>query len=197
MADEIIDKPAEDDVLVEEDLTSLDESTDWKSKAEELEQKRREDGIRQRERSKALKQQLADAKKAVDDAKKSSQKADAPKTGELDETQLDYLDLKGISDEDEIAVIQKVMKNTGLTLRQALKDDYVVSKLKDLKDAKDNKVATPTSTKRTGAQETNLEVAIAKYEKDPKSLESLDFDTRKKVVNAMYQRKNSNKPAWH
>src|SRR3990167_6178753 len=31
-------------------------------------------------------------------------------TGELDETQLDYLDLKGISDIDEIKVIQKVMQ---------------------------------------------------------------------------------------
>ena len=47
-----------EDQIVEEDLSKLDDTTDWKAKAEELEQKRREEGIRNRERTKALKEQL-------------------------------------------------------------------------------------------------------------------------------------------
>ncbi len=195
MAEEIIDKGVEEEALIEENLEALDESTDWKAKAEELERKRREDGIKQRERSKALKQQLAEAKRLADEAKKPQETPSQPKTGELDETQLDYLDLKGITEDEDISIIKKAMKTGELTLRQALKDEYVVEKLKANKDNRDNKAATPTSTKRGAAQESSLDGAVAKYERTGE-LPS-DFDLRKKVVNAMYQKNNRNKPAWH
>ena len=84
-------------------------------------------------------------------------KNESAKTGELDDTQLDYLDLKGITEEDDIKVIQSVMKKTGQTVREALKDDYVIAKLKDLKVARDVKSATPSSTKRAGQQSSDNE----------------------------------------
>lgn len=116
------------------------------------------------------------------------------KTGELDETQLDYLDLKGITDDDEIQLIQKVMRNTGQTVRQALKDDYVQSKLETLRKEKEVKSATPSSTKRSGNQIGDVEAAIAKYQQSGALPD--DFALRTAVVNAVYERENKNKPAW-
>lgn len=92
-------------------------------------------------------------------------KNEAPKTGELDNTQLDYLDLKGITEDEDIAVIKSIMSKTGQTVREVLKDDYVVSKLNDLKKAREVKSATPSSTKRAGQQATDNEDYWAqKYE---------------------------------
>lgn len=92
-------------------------------------------------------------------------KIETPKTGELDDTQLDYLDLKGVTEDEDIAVIKSVMQKTGQTVRQALKDDYVVAKLRDLKVARDVKTATPSATKRSGQQATdNVDYWFQKYE---------------------------------
>jgi hypothetical protein len=180
----------QDEPLIEEDLSALDDTTDWKAKAEELEQKRREDGIKQRERSKALKAQINELK-----TKEVTPKPEPkPVTGELDDTQLDYLDLKGITDEEDIAVIQKVMLKTGQTVRQALKDDYVVSKLKDLKVAREVKEATPSSTKRSGNQTNNLDYWVSKYEQTGEL--PTDFATRSAVINAKEAQNDVSKPKW-
>lgn len=180
----------QDEPLIEEDLSALDDTTDWKAKAEELEQKRREDGIKQRERSKALKAQIAEFK-TKEVAPKPEPK---PATGELDDTQLDYLDLKGITEEEDIEVIQKVMLKTGQTVRQALKDDYVTSKLKDLKAARDVKDATPSSTKRSGNQTNNLDYWKNKYEQTGEL--PTDFETRSAVINAKEAQGDVSKPKW-
>lgn len=117
------------------------------------------------------------------------------KTGELDETQLDYLDLKGISEEEDIAIIQKVIQRTGQTVRQALKDDYVLDKLKANQQKREVKDAMPSGTKRSGAGGEGFDAALAKFEQTgelPK-----DYALRTKVVNAAVERTNTNKPAWH
>ena len=57
------------------------------------------------------------------------------------------------------------MQKTGQTVRQALKDDYVIAKLKDLKISRDVKTATPSSTKRSGQQASdNEDYWFQKYE---------------------------------
>ncbi len=180
----------EEDAVVEEDLSALDDTTDWKAKAEELEQKRREDGIKARERTKALKAQLADLKPKEVTPKPESK----PATGELDDTQLDYLDLKGITEEEDIEVIQKVMLKTGQTVRQALKDDYVIAKLKDLKVQRDVKNATPSATKRSSNQTNNLDYWINKFEQTGEL--PPDFETRSAVINAQESKNDVSKPKW-
>src|SRR3990167_3841189 len=85
------------------------------------------------------------------------------KTGELSETQLDYLDLKGVTDEADIDVIHKVMQRTGQTVRQALADDYVVQKLAANKAKRDVQNATPSNTKRAGGQIGDVATAAAKF----------------------------------
>lgn len=133
-----------------------EDTTDWKAEAKKLQEK----AIKQRETTKELKAKL----KELTPKEKAEVKQEA-KTGELDDTQLDYLDLKGISEDEDIAVIKNIMKKTGQTVREALKDDYVVAKLKDLKVARDVKTATPTATKRSGQQTTdNVDYWFQKYE---------------------------------
>lgn len=178
-----------EDEVVEEDLTKLDDTTDWKAKAEELEQKRREDGIKARERTKALKAQLAELK-----TKEPPKPEPKPATGELDDTQLDYLDLKGITEDEDIEVIQKVMQKTGQTVRQALKDDYVIAKLKDLKTQREVKNATPSSTKRSGNQPNNLDYWINKYDQTGEL--PPDYETRSAVINAKASQNDVSKPKW-
>ena len=62
-----------------------------------------------------------------EEAVETAQKLKAT-TGELSETQLDYLDLKGVTEAEDIDVIQKVMQRTGQTVRQAFGDDYATPK---------------------------------------------------------------------
>ena len=126
---------------------------------------------------------------------KSVEKPKTP-TGELDETTLDYLDLKGITETEDIKEIEKVIAKTGMTARQALKDEYVISKLKSNKETREAKAAVPSNTKRSGSSASdNLELAIAKYERTgelPK-----DFALRSAVINAKVEQENTNKPFWH
>lgn len=114
--------------------------------------------------------------------------------GELDETQLDYLDLKGISDSDEIDIIQKVIAKTGQTVRQALKDDYVVAKLEKLRADRAVKDATPSSTKRGGNQTTDIAAAVARFEQTGALPD--DFETRSAIVNAIEAKTSHNVPRW-
>ncbi len=121
--------------------------------------------------------------------------APTTKTGELDETQLDYLDLKGISDESEIDLIQTVMQKTGMTVRQALKDEYVQEKLTKLRDARAVKDATPSATKRgNSSTQDSVAVALTKYESTGQL--PTDFALRAEVVKKLMERDNSNKPSW-
>src|SRR3990167_2238406 len=92
-----------DDEFVEEDLSKLDDTTDWKAKAEELEQKRREDGIRQRERTKALKERLTEL-----EAKKSSEKlSEKPDDKLLERLDKMALQVAGITEADEEELFDK------------------------------------------------------------------------------------------
>lgn len=149
-----------------------------------------ERGITQRERTRALKAEIEKLKKAV-------QPVQAPsKTSDLDETQLDYLDLKGISEPEDIAIIQKYIQRTGETVRQALKDDYVQSKLTANSKEREVKAATPSSTRRSGNNEVNdVALAVSKFEQS--GILPDDFTLRTQVVNYITERANPNKPRWH
>lgn len=131
----------------------------------------------------------------AEEAIATAQKLEA-KTGELSETQLDYLDLKGITNEEDIAIIQKVMQRTGKTVREALADDYVTSKLAEAQKTREVQNAMPSSSKRTGQTETNdVDFHLARYEQTgelPK-----DFAMRSKVIEAKELRLSDNIPPWH
>lgn len=119
----------------------------------------------------------------------------APKsTGKLDETQLDYLDLKGVSEDEDIKVIETVMKNTGKSLRDALKDPYVVSTLDDNRSQRNVRGAIPNSSKRGGVESNSVDFYVNKFESTgqlPK-----DFETQSKVVDAITARHSDRQPRW-
>lgn len=185
--DEALDLPAEP-AEGEEDLT------DWK----EVAKKQNEKAIAQRERTKALKKTLKEKDEAIA-ALAGTKKPESSKTDGLDETALDFLDVKGFTEPEDIKIIEDIVKKTGMTVRQALKDDYVVKKLEANKTTRDNQAATPTASKRSSqSQGTDLESAIAKYEASGRNGSSLptDFALRSKVIDAIAKKDNPNKPSW-
>ncbi len=115
--------------------------------------------------------------------------------GELNETQLDYLDVKGVTESDDLDVIAKVMKRTGQTVRQALQDEYVQDKLKANQQKRIVQNATPSGTKRSGSGVSdNFDAAVAKFETTGE-LPS-DYDLRTKVVNAVSSKNDISLPPW-
>ncbi len=167
-----------------------EDTTDYKAEALKL----RDKAIAQRERTKVLRKELSDTKRAVEIAAGLKKEPTPVKTDELTETQLDYLDLKGVSDMDDIGIIQKVMQRTGMTVRQALNDEYVAQKLAANKAQRDVQAATPSTTKRAGGQVGDIASAVAKF-KDTGELPS-DRALADAVVDAIAKPDNDRLPPW-
>jgi hypothetical protein len=176
-------------VDVEEEADEAPEPTDdidqLKTRLQRLEEK----SITQRERTRLLKQELEKARKAAAPKEAPSKQADG-----LDETQLDYLDLKGVSETEDIKVIERHVKNTGETVRQALKDEYVISKLASNKAKRDVETATPSTTKRAGGQVGDVASAVAKF-KETGVLPS-DRALADAVVDAVAKPSDDRLPPW-
>ncbi len=180
----IVEETEVDEVEELEDVEETDD-TDWKAEAEKAR------GIAKRLKTKLEK---AKEKKVEPDDKPAKEE---PKTGVLDDNALDYLDLKGITEDEDIEIIQKVIEKTGQTVRQALKDEYVQSKLKANQEAREVKDAIPGNTKRSGpGGGNNLAAAVAKYKASGYQDLPEDFEMRSAVINAVAEESNSNKPAW-
>lgn len=166
-----------------------EDTTDWKAEATKLQNK----AIAQREKTKSFKAKLAEKDAAIA-ALAGNKKTEPSKQGELSETQLDYLDLKGVTDSDDIDVVQKVMQRTGQTVRQALADDYVVQKLAANKAKRDVQDATPSNTKRAGGQVGDVASAVAKF-KETGTLPD-DRTLADAVVDAIAKSGNDRLPPW-
>ena len=96
------DKVDDIEIPEEENLEGLDETTDWKLKADELQKMHREAGIRNRERTKALR----DSKKSLEDRitelekpKVTAKKSDDKLLERLDKM---ALQVAGITEADEV-----------------------------------------------------------------------------------------------
>jgi hypothetical protein len=194
--DVVTEDEAEEDEDVQED-ESEDGAEDKTTKGNEAKAKETPEQRKarlNRELSRLLKKhpELAEeGEKPKKDAKKSA----SAKPDGLDEAQLDFLDLKGVSDQDEINLIEQVVLKTGMTVREALKDEYVTSKLEKLRTDKEVKSATPSGTKRGAAKGDSLDALIDKFEKTGELPN--DFALSTKIINAAVEKKSSNKPAWH
>jgi hypothetical protein len=171
-----------------------------KSEGIELETEVEETEETQEESATELKARLKRAEAKIERMKIES-KADRKvekilekKTGELDETQLDYLDLKGITDEEDIKIIARHVQRTGESVRQALKDDYVSSKLEANLKAREVKGATPSATKRGGNQVNDIASAIARFEQTGEL--PTDFKLRSEVVNSISDKGHNKRPSW-
>lgn len=169
----------ESEVESHDDATEEEkDTTDWKAKHDEIA------GRLKRAETKLEKSKID---------KKVEEKIQS-KTGELSETQLDYLDLKGVTDESDIDIIQKVMLRTGQTVRQALGDEYVVQKLAANKAKRDVQGATPSSTKRAGGQVGDVAAAAAKFKETGVLPE--DRALADAVVDSIAKAGNDRLPPW-
>ena len=167
----------------EEDLT------DYKAEALKL----RDKAIAQRERTKALKKELSDTKRAVEIAAGIKKEPTPVKTGELSEAQQDFFELKGY-DEDQVDVFSNIMKKTGMSHREVIKDDYALAKVKAIADKKAVEGATPSSTKRAGGQVGDVASAAAKFKETGVLPE--DRELANAVVDSIAKANNDRLPPW-
>lgn len=120
-------------------------------------------------------------------------------TGELEAAQLDFFDLKGYSDDEEIAVFQNIMKRTGMSHREVIKDEYALSRIKSIRQEKEVKNAMPSSTKRGAAGSGDTaEAWVQKIEAGTAHLGDIkDFKTRAATLTIMEARHADEKvPPW-
>lgn len=171
----------QDEVATLEEATEEEQdTTDWKAKYEETQ------GKLKRAETKLEKSKIE--KKAEAIVEKREQ------TGELDDAIRDFFDLKGYSD-DEMEILHNVMKRTGMSHREVLKDEYVTAKIAAKRKDIEVKNATPSSTRRSGGQSSDdVDYWAAKAEQSgelPK-----DFDLRQKVIAKITSKGDTSIPPW-
>jgi len=135
-------------------------------------------------------------KRQVKELRKSSEPNEPKETSsnELNDTQLNYLDVKGIYEPEDLKIVETFVQKTGKNVREALKDDYVTAKLSSNKTAREVQEAMPSGSKRGGNQSGDLASAVAKYEAT--GVLPTDFKTRSEVINAFVSKGHNNKPSW-
>ena len=112
-----------------------DSTTDYKAKYTEL-------GIRNRERTKALKEQLAskDAELAeLKEASKSEKKEIKSEFGLLEKA---YLKASGVNDSDKVELLKKWQKDTGKGIEELVDHPFIKAEFEKLDTAKANALAT-------------------------------------------------------
>lgn len=168
---------------VQEEVETLEEAseeeqdtTDWKAKYEETQAR------------------LKRAEKKLDKQKVERKEEKLEKTEGLSDAVLDFFELKGYNDE-EVEVFENIMKRTGMSHREVVKDDYAASKIEKMRQERAVKEATPSGTRRSSNSSNDEDYWLAKYEQTgelPK-----DFELRSKVINRFVDKSNPNKPSWH
>jgi len=184
---EVVDTTEELETDTEETTEELEESTDdtpVEKPKESLES-------RHARLSRELKQT---EKKLGINGSKAVEKVNVSKTGELDEAVRDFFDLKGY-DDDEMDVFHNIMKRTGMSHREVLKDEYALSKVTSLRKEREVKEATPSGTRRAGGQSSNdVDYWVTKAEQNgelPK-----DYELRQKVIAKMTSKGDTSVPPW-
>lgn len=105
-----------------------------------------------------------------------------------------YLIANGIKGSDEFEFVEKMKKETGLSLDKLLETTYFQTEFKDFKEKKTTAAATPSGSKRTTAPSIDtVEYWIAKGELPPENQPKL----RQAVVNARIKKEESRGPFYN
>lgn len=175
----------------EEDLEGLDDTTDWKAKATELQQRHREAGIRNRERTKALKERMTTIETELAEFKKPAPPPpkEEKKPFELGYDHKAFLITKGIEEFD--LVTEEMGKFTG-TLEELIANPYFKQRLETVKTEKANADATDIRSNRRGQPmgQSTPEYWLAKLKPEDQVPADLPRELREKIVTA---RRNQNK----
>ena len=128
--------------------------------------------------------ELGRRKRAEKDALKAKEvkepEVKSPSKSKLDYGELAYLEVQGIKTDEEVEYLKKTMKVSGLELKDVVKDEYVQSQLKAIREKKVATEAIPSDTHRatpTHSGKDTPDYWIKKGELPD------DTELRKKVVN--------------
>jgi hypothetical protein len=149
--EEKVDAQDEEIAPVEEGAT-----TDWETRAKELEQK----AIRQRDTTRDLRKELKELKAKVPE--QSTQQPTAKKK-EFDYAEMAYLNSKGVEESDYDYIFKEV-QSTGKSLKDTLAFKYVQEELKTLKQGREVQSALPTSKRAGGTAHDEVGYWVAKGE---------------------------------
>lgn len=128
--------------------------------------------------------------------KKEIKTKETPETkaehSEFDYGQKAFLSTCGIKGADELAKVKEFMSATGKSLDDAVENKYLLADLKELRDDKDAKKATPTGSHRagTGTGKDTVDYWINKGELPPADKPEL----RRQYINARYEREKGGNP---
>lgn len=188
----MISEENQDDIdleLDEEEDTSTDEeqedTTDWKARAQELEQK----ASKQRENTKALKAEIAKLKE-------SYQPVEPSKSNEPDYAKLAFLKGEGITHPDDQKLVQDEAARLKMPLTDILAMGHIKSQLETARDQREAQAGMPKGPGRgSGKTQQDVDYWLAKPQKADGTYETpSDIGLAEKVINArMNQEKSSNK----
>ena|SRR3990167_607518 len=142
---------------------------------------------------KELKAKLAELEKSGSEPTTPGQNTAAPTSG-LDDATLDFFELKGYSDPDQVDVFRKIMEKTGISHREVIKDEYALAKVKEIQEKKDVQGAMPSSRRSGSTSSNDVEYWKAKYEESGELPD--DFALRSQVINAKIDKENQTLPPW-
>ena len=113
------------------------------------------------------------------------------KTGELDNADYAFLAVKGYEHDDDIKLISEKMQKWNLPLRELLKDEDVVNKLKSMRIEREALAATPGSTRRSSGNAADTEEYFyQKYEQTGKLPDNMPHGMAEKLINRKYAEAN-------
>jgi hypothetical protein len=172
-----------------------DDSTDWQAEHKKLTEK----VIRSRERNKMFRESNKKIEADFDaykvkhpDVQPPNKKDEHKKSDDIDFGELAYHntqpDTVRIVHDDDVEYVRATVKRMGLPLREVLADEIVQGKLKAMQEARLVVNATPLSTRRTGGQGNELEIAYTKYLQTNKLPD--DPALRMQVVNKRQERES-------
>lgn len=179
----------EPDFLEETEESSEEESEEDTTEDESEKPKKRKEETPQQKKSRLERELKRLHKQNPDlDEKPASEKKTKTKTDDgLSDAVLDYFELKGITEQEDIDLIQSVMEKTGKSHRDVLKDDYVVSKLDSNQKTRDVKSATPSGSKRAGqGGNDNVDFWFAKYSQNWELPKGMPKGMNEKLVERRY-----------
>lgn len=120
---------------VDTEADTEDSTTDYKAKYAEL-------GIRTRERTKALKDQLASKEAELADIKKATKSETKEIKSEFGLLEKAYLRASGVNDPDKVELLKKWQKDTGKGIEELVDHPFIKAEFEKLDQAKANQLAT-------------------------------------------------------
>ena len=149
---ETLETPAEEEQETsEEPEESTEEQSEEQSEDEDVE---------------TLKERLRKAEAAIEKSKQKAKKErKAPsKSEEVNDAVLARLEFRGVTEPEDQQYVLRVAKAEGMSPVEAAQIDFVQDRLNANKRAREQKAATPKSSKRTGSGGTDIDALVRKYE---------------------------------